>query len=310
MPRGDDIATTVAELGEQIEAAVSAAYAEAAGAQDAPFGSARLAEAMAYTLTTPGKRIRPLLVLATTKLLGGDTAAAMPFALALEQVHAYSLIHDDLPAMDDDDLRRGRPTNHMVFGEGMAILAGDALLTDAFVGMLDPSAAASVGEGLALRVAHEVAEAAGREGMVGGQAADMLAEGREPDEEILRSLHGRKTGRLIVVSVRAGALLAGADTLSIEALTRFATRFGLAFQIADDIKDVVLPPERTGKARDGDREAGKMTYPACFGVERARELCIQELEAAVAELAPLGDAAALLEHIARDAVAPAFGEES
>jgi geranylgeranyl diphosphate synthase type II len=307
-----DIELTVARLGSLIERAISSEYPESsapsAGSSEADLGADRLVEAMRYTLTTPGKRIRPLLLLACVELLGGDAEAATVFAVAVEQVHAYSLIHDDLPAMDDDDLRRGRPTNHVVFGEGMAILAGDALLTDAFVGMLDAGRSPSIDAQVRMRIAGEVAVAAGREGMVGGQAADLLAEGREPDEAILRSLHGRKTGRLITACVRAGALFAGADAARLDTLTAFAGRFGLAFQIADDIKDVTLPPEITGKAQGGDREAAKMTYPARFGIDESRRLCRRELDSAIEALAPLGGGAALLEHIARDAVSPAFAD--
>ncbi len=266
------------------------------------FGAARLVESMRYSLGTPGKRLRPLLLLATAEALGGPTERLAGFAVGLEMIHAYSLIHDDLPAMDDDDLRRGHPTNHKVFGDGMAILAGDGLLTEAFLVMLQP-----VGD--PERQAHvigEIARAAGREGMVGGQAADLLAEEMEPELEILRSIHIRKTGALLRASVRAGAELAGASTEDLAVLTDFAIRFGLAFQIADDIKDVVAPPQVTGKQGGGDRTAGKMTYPALMGVESAREHCREELEAAIAALAPLGERGRVIEYLARDSVAPAF----
>jgi len=214
------------------------------------------------------------------------------------------LIHDDLPAMDDDTLLRGQPTNHIVFGDGMAILAGDGLLTEAFVAMLEPATDAR----LQSSVVIEVARAAGREGMVGGQAADLLAEGRPPDEGSLRSIHSRKTGALILAAVRAGARLGGASEEDVDALGRFALSFGLAFQIADDIKDEVAPPELTGKTARGDAEAAKMTYPSLYGVEGARARCREELDRALAALAPLGDRAAALERLARDSVAPAFAD--
>ncbi len=265
-------------------------------------GAMRLVESMRYSLGTPGKRLRPLLLLAAADASGGEAERFVRFAAGIEMIHAYSLIHDDLPAMDDDVLRRGQPTNHIVFGDGIAILAGDGLLTEAFIAMLEPV----VDPVLQIDVVREIALAAGRLGMVGGQAADLSAEGETPNEETLRAIHACKTGALILASVRAGARLAQASAPVLDALTRFGESFGLAFQIADDIKDEIAPTEVSGKQPHGDRAAGKMTYPALYGIEGSRDRCRAELERALMQLDPLGERAGALERIARDAVAPAF----
>ena len=266
------------------------------------FGVSRLVESMRYSLRTPGKRIRPLLFLATAEALGADAAKLARFAAALEMIHAYSLIHDDLPAMDDDDLRRGMPTNHVLFGDGMAILAGDGLLTEAFLLMCAPVAEPA----LQLRVLEEIARAAGREGMVGGQAAVLMAEGLAGDADLLRAIHARKTGALLRCSVRAAALLAGASDSEVSALTDFGERFGLSFQIADDIKDEIAPTEITGKRVGGDRSSNKTTYPSVYGIERSRELLRMELAAALQALGRVPRDVTVLETVAREAVAPAL----
>ena len=267
-----------------------------------PFAAAALVDSMRYSLETPGKRLRPMLVLSAADAVGVDAARCARFAAGLEMIHAYSLVHDDLPAMDDDDLRRGRPTNHVVFGEGMAILAGDGLLTQAIMVLLDPV----VETELQTSIVREVVRAAGFEGMVGGQAADLLAQGRTPDEVLLRSMHARKTGALISAATRAGARLAGASVDDLAACTRFAQAYGVAFQIADDLKDEIAPEKVSGKRRGGDRAAGKMTYPAMFGIEGSRDRLRVELAIAVEALAPLGARGAVLEALARDSVAIAF----
>jgi geranylgeranyl diphosphate synthase type II len=267
-----------------------------------PFGAARLVESMRYSLETPGKRLRPLLLLCAADCVGGEARRFARFAAGVEMIHAYSLVHDDLPAMDDDDLRRGRATNHVVFGEGMAILAGDGLLTQAFLVLLDPVVETEV----QTSIVREIVRAAGYEGMVGGQAADLLAQGRAPDDALLRSMHARKTGALISASTRAGARLAGASADDLDALTRFAQGYGVAFQIADDLKDEIAPTEVSGKRRGGDREAGKMTYPSLFGIEGSRDRLRAELDTALSALAGLGTRAAALELLARESVAPAF----
>jgi geranylgeranyl diphosphate synthase, type II len=292
----------VARYALLVESALEQALSESSDPSIDLDGATRLSEAMRYSLRTPGKRLRPLLLLVTAETVGADADRFVRFAAGVEMIHAYSLIHDDLPAMDDDTLRRGQPTNHIVFGDGMAILAGDGLLTEAFVAMLEPAADARV----QMDVVAEVARAAGREGMVGGQAADLLAEGRDPDADTLRAIHSRKTGALILAAVRAGARLSGATEQDLETLGAFALAFGIAFQIADDIKDEIAPLEVTGKHPRGDRAAGKMTYPALYGIAGARALCSDELDRALRALAPLGERGATLEKLARDAVAPAF----
>ncbi|HXC51583.1 MAG TPA: farnesyl diphosphate synthase [Candidatus Limnocylindrales bacterium] len=314
-------ATVTARLAAIVEEALSSALPalDSKGAEG--FGVDRLVESMRYSLRTPGKRIRPLLLLAVAESLGTPASKLARFAAGLEMIHAYSLIHDDLPAMDDDDLRRGMPTNHVVYGDGMAILAGDALLTEAFVVMLEPVAEAR----LQARAIQEIARAAGREGMVGGQAADLMADaihgGRLHNEgavasvvraaaparevELLQAIHARKTGALLRVAARAGALLAGAGESDLACLTEFGTRFGLAFQIADDIKDETAPTAVTGKREGGDRLSGKLTYPALFGIDGSHALLQDELAAAVESLAAFSRDATSIIQVATDAVATA-----
>jgi geranylgeranyl diphosphate synthase type II len=294
--------TRLEELSDAVEATLETILPGAEAAEALEFGGDRLVSSMRYSLETPGKRLRPLLLLTAAEAVGADATRLLRFAASVEMVHAYSLIHDDLPAMDDDDMRRGLATNHVVYGDGMAILAGDGLLTEAVVVMLEPV----VDPALQMEVVREVARAAGFEGMVGGQAADLLAEGELPDESLLRSIHSRKTGALIRASVDAGARLGGASAGERDALAAFADRYGIAFQIADDVKDEVAPLSVTGKNQGGDREAGKMTYPALFGVDGSRERCRAELDAAFSALAPFGDRVDPLVELARDSVAPAF----
>jgi geranylgeranyl diphosphate synthase, type II len=290
-----------------IEDAIEASLPSMAPAGASTFGVDRLVESMRYSLQTPGKRIRPLLLLSVAETFGMPADRIARFAAGLEMIHAYSLIHDDLPAMDDDDLRRGMPTNHVVYGDGMAILAGDALLTEAFVVMMEPIAEAHF-QGRAIQ---EIARAAGREGMVGGQAADLMADAvhggdATADVALLQAIHARKTGALLRVSAWAGGVLAGAPEPDLEHLESFGRRFGLAFQIADDIKDETAPTAVTGKREGGDRLSGKLTYPAMFGVERSVAMLREEMDAASAALAPLSQDPALVLQIAHDAVAPAL----
>jgi geranylgeranyl diphosphate synthase type II len=242
----------------------------------------RLVEAVRYSLLGGGKRIRPILLLAACEAVGGAVEPAVSYACALEMIHTYSLVHDDLPAMDDDTLRRGRPTSHVVFGEGLAILAGDALLTEAFH-VLAQSVERDRWPRRALRAVREIAEAAGPRGMVGGQAADLAAEGRVADLATVEFIHVRKTGALILAAVRAGALIGGARAPALQQLTRYGECLGLAFQIADDVLDAGAPTSVTGKepGRDGVRH--KATFPAVLGLpaakQRARELREQALGA-------------------------------
>nr|WP_320050569.1 farnesyl diphosphate synthase [uncultured Desulfuromonas sp.] len=259
---------------------------------------AQLHEAMHYSVFAGGKRLRPILMMAACEAVGGAVDDVLPAACAMEMIHTYSLIHDDLPAMDDDDLRRGQPTNHKVFGEATAILAGDALLTEAFVLLSSPSEASQINDRTRREVIQLLARAAGAAGMVGGQVVDMQAEGMEqPDLATIDFIHAHKTGALILASIRAGALLGGADTEQYEALSRFGKLAGLAFQIADDILDITGDQEQLGKDIGSDQERGKATYPAVLGlsesIRRAAELHQQALKA----LEPLGDAAEPLRQI-------------
>jgi geranylgeranyl diphosphate synthase type II len=256
--------------------------------------------AMRYSLLAGGKRLRPILCLASADVVGGDHTMALPAACAIELIHTYSLIHDDLPAMDNDMLRRGRPTLHVVAGEGMAILAGDGLLTEAFHLLArepdssDPQVAARK-----LRVIEAIAHAAGAAGMVGGQALDLASvtpdlEGRLPpalDASGLRSMHARKTGALIRASAVSGAIMARGTDDQIEAIDRAAAEFGLAFQIVDDILDVEGVAASLGKTTGKDAAAGKPTYPALYGVETSRRMageCLARAEAAL-RTAGVGD---------------------
>lgn len=261
----------------------------------------RLAEAMAHGLLAGGKRLRPVLVLAAFDACGGrpeDRGVALDFAAALEFVHTYSLVHDDLPAMDDDDLRRGRPTCHVVYGEATAVLAGDGLLTEAFRILADGP------EARRLPLVGVLARAAGAAGMVGGQERDLALEGRlgEPDRlpstADLEEVDRRKTGALLVCAVEGGAVAAGAPD-RVPALRVYGEALGLAFQIADDILDVVGDPARVGKNLRGDAEKAKPTYPALVGLEAARRRAAEACEAAIAALAPLGEAAEPLRALAR-----------
>jgi geranylgeranyl diphosphate synthase type II len=266
---------------------------------------ARLHAAMRYSLLAGGKRLRPVLCLASAEAVGGERGAALLPAVALECLHTYTLIHDDLPAMDDDDLRRGQPTCHKQFDEATAILAGDALLTLAFellarFGESQTARQASPSTStVAARLAQELAVAAGSRGVVGGQAEDLAAEGREPDAALLEYIHSHKTGALIRAACRMGALAGGANAAQLAALTAYAEKIGLAFQIADDVLNVTSTPEQLGKATGSDAARKKMTYVALFGLEAARAQAQALAAGAVAALAPLGAHAAPLAALAR-----------
>jgi len=258
-----------------------------------------LHEAMHYSLFAGGKRIRPILHLASVDASGGDTEACLPFACALELIHTYSLIHDDLPSMDNDDLRRGKPTSHKMFGEAIAILAGDALLTEAFRLVTSEAARARLDPVSLLLATHELAEAAGSLGMVGGQAMDITCEGQVVSPQLLEYIHTHKTGALITVSVRTGGVLSGADPVSLGHLTRFASALGLAFQIGDDLLNVEGDRKRLGKSVGSDACRGKATYPALYGIEKSRERLKELVEEALDALAPFDGRADPLREIAR-----------
>jgi geranylgeranyl diphosphate synthase type II len=255
-------------------------------------------EAMRYSVFAGGKRLRPVLVIAGAEVVGGRPADVLPTACCFELIHTYSLIHDDLPAMDDDDFRRGRPTSHKVFGEAIAILAGDALLTLA-LGLV----AHNVGPGRAPvevlpRLLAEITAAAGTDGMIGGQVVDVQSEGRTVSPETLEYIHTRKTAALIRGALRAGAMLAGASAGQLEALTAYGERIGLAFQIVDDILDVEGSLATLGKTAGSDARKRKITYPGLHGLEAAKARAAALTREAHDALAPFGAAAGALHALA------------
>lgn len=257
-------------------------------------------KAMRYSVFAGGKRVRPILMLAACQAVGGDIGRAIPAACAMEMIHTYSLIHDDLPAMDDDDFRRGNPTNHKVFGEAIAILAGDALLTEAFKLVSDPRFSGGSEPAALLAVIHEIANCAGSYGMVGGQVIDMESEGcQDIDLATVQYIHTHKTGALIKASVVAGALLGGAAGGELAAITRYGEAAGLAFQIADDILDIEGTTEEIGKDAGSDQARGKATYPAVMGLAAAKEEARSMMDEALKSLETFGAEADPLREIAR-----------
>jgi geranylgeranyl diphosphate synthase type II len=252
--------------------------------------------AMRYSLLAGGKRIRPILCMEAARAVKDDVTGIEPTACALEMIHTYSLIHDDLPALDNDDYRRGKPTNHKVFGEAMAILAGDALLTLAFhtLSHLD-----NVTPQIAVRLAAELASASGTVGgMIGGQVADIEGERQEPTAELLDYIHRAKTGALLRASLRIGAIWAEASDAQLAALTCYGEHAGLAFQIVDDILDVEESSGALGKTAGKDEAQGKITFPAVYGLDRSHRMALDECAAARAALAPFGARAERLREIA------------
>ena len=258
-----------------VEEALEAALPEKEGPE------ARVVEAMRYSLFAGGKRFRPILCLAAADAVGEEVEAAMPAACALEMIHTYSLIHDDLPAMDDDDLRRGKPTSHVVFGEAIAILAGDGLLTEAFVLL---SGYHTLLPERALKVIGVIARAASYRGMVGGQVVDMISQNKPADLETVQQMHSRKTAALISAAAESGALAGGGTDEQVEALARYGRAVGLAFQIADDILDIEGDTEILGKTTGVDVARGKVTYPAVAGLEEARQAARELVNDALAAL--------------------------
>jgi geranylgeranyl diphosphate synthase type II len=249
-------------------------------------------QAMRYSLLAGGKRIRPILTLAAGEVAGASPRLTMPFACALELVHTYSLVHDDLPAMDDDDLRRGRPTSHKVYGDGIAILVGDALLTEAF-GVI--ARARGVPASRVVAAVDELSVAAGERGMVGGQARDLAAEGSTPTLAQVRGIHALKTGALLRAAVRVGAIVGGAPRGMLARLTAYGDALGLAFQIADDILDALDDAGADGRT---DAALGKATYPGALGMGGARAHARRARDQAVRAVAPLGSKAEILGAIA------------
>jgi geranylgeranyl diphosphate synthase type II len=264
-----------------------------------------LHKAIQHSLFAGGKRIRPILSIASFETVGGKGERILPFACALEMIHTYSLIHDDLPAMDNDDYRRGQPSCHKVFGEAIAILAGDGLLTEAFKLMTNHPAKdhPSSDRGLILDLINEVAQAAGVLGMVGGQVADIESEGKAVDLPTVQYIHTHKTGAMILASVRVGAKLGGAKEEILKALTRYGESLGLAFQVADDILNVEGKAALMGKKTGSDLSKGKATYPSVLGVEESKKRTRELVRLAVDALKLLGPEADPLREIARFVVA-------
>jgi geranylgeranyl diphosphate synthase type II len=248
-------------------------------------------DAMRYSLFAGGKRLRPILLMAAADAAGAKGTNYLPVACGLEMIHTYSLIHDDLPAMDNDDYRRGKLTNHKVFGEGMAILAGDALLTQAFEIILSQP---GIRPEILVTVTREIAAAAGPAGMVGGQVVDLFSEGKTLDYDTLRYMHQAKTGALFRAALRAGGMLAGASERQITALTEYAEQFGLAFQITDDILDVTGTQAEIGKPVGSDERNAKATYVTLYSLDTARQLAAQAVNSANAALSGFGNEAAIL----------------
>jgi geranylgeranyl diphosphate synthase, type II len=256
--------------------------------------------AVRYSTFAGGKRIRPILCMAAAEAVGGSIDAVLPYACAIELIHTYSLIHDDLPAMDNDDFRRGKPTSHKVFGEAIAVLAGDALLTEAFHLMTRPASGEPKADAeVRLTLIHDIAAAAGSFGMVGGQVVDIQSQGKQIDPDTLHYIHTHKTGAMILVSVRAGAILGGADVVSCDCLCEYGRNIGLAFQIEDDILDVEGNRELMGKDTGVDQTLKKATYPAMMGMAQAKEQGLRLVNAALTAISPLDDRAEPLRELAR-----------
>ncbi len=288
-PKGEsptfDLSTYLKERRIQVEAALDLAL-------PLTFPE-KIYEAMRYSLLAGGKRLRPILCLATCELAGGSVEMAMPTACALEMIHTMSLIHDDLPAMDNDDYRRGKLTNHKVYGEDIAILAGDGLLAYAFEHVA--ASTQGVPAHQVLKVIARLGRAVGASGLVGGQVLDLESEGlSDVQEETLNFIHTHKTGALLEASVVCGGVLAGATEADVERLSRYAQNIGLAFQIIDDILDITATQEELGKTVGKDLRAQKATYPSLWGIEASKAKAQQLIDGAKAQLEPFGEKAQVL----------------
>jgi geranylgeranyl diphosphate synthase type II len=258
-----------------------------------------LHEAMRYSLFAGGKRIRPILAIAAAEAVAAPSRAILPVASSLELIHTYSLIHDDLPAMDNDDFRRGKPTNHKVFGEAMAILAGDALLTLAFDLCSQADKLDGIDPRRQVEIIHELAQGSGNHGMVGGQVLDIQAENKDIDLPTLQTIHVHKTGKLIRSAVRMGALVSAATPAQLQELTAYAEDVGLAFQIADDVLNVTGTLEELGKNANTDAQRGKKTYPTFYGIDGARTLAEECTARAISRLERFDKKADALRQLAR-----------
>ncbi|WAW15619.1 polyprenyl synthetase family protein [Peptostreptococcus equinus] len=254
-------------------------------------------EAMNYSLMAGGKRLRPILIMETYRLCGGKDDRFLPYSIAIEMIHTYSLVHDDLPALDNDDLRRGKPTNHKVYGEAMAILAGDALLNHAFQIMLEGSLKYDKPEN-SLRAAYEISKGAGIYGMIGGQVVDVESENKKIDKDKLDFIHLNKTAAMIVGSIRSGAILADSSEEKLEALSNYANNIGLAFQIIDDILDIEGDEKILGKHIGSDIDNEKSTYPSIIGMEESKKIAKKLIENAKSELEIFGENAEFLTNLA------------
>jgi geranylgeranyl diphosphate synthase, type II len=256
-------------------------------------------QAMTHSVFAGGKRLRPILCLESGRLFGGNESTLVRAGCALEMIHTYSLIHDDLPALDNDDLRRGKPTCHIAFGEATAILAGDALLTLGFEVLSAPPS-----DGVKMRVIHELARAVGtRDGMIGGQIADLEAVSKPANAEVLRYIHSAKTGAFIRMAVRCGALLGGAEEHEIDRLSMYGEKIGLAFQIADDLLDVLGSTATLGKTAGKDTQQNKATYPALFGIGESQRIAARLVDEACETIACYGTRSSRLQEIARFLIA-------
>lgn len=290
---GIDIKDYLRERGELINSFLKEYFNRTSATPPPPV----ICEAMSYSLLAGGKRLRPVLAMASYEACGGNGRDIVSPAAALEVIHTYSLIHDDLPAMDNDDLRRGRPTCHKVYGDAVAILAGDALLTEAFLMVLDAGQKAS--EAAVVEAIRELAVASGVHGMVGGQVADIISEGKEPEPDMLHYIHRHKTGALITASVRLGGILYGAPADIMSSLTAYGENLGLAFQIVDDVLDVTGDEEVIGKPVGSDQAKNKMTYPALYGLKSSMQRAAEHIDKALGALEPMGGPAEPLRGIAR-----------
>lgn len=257
-----------------------------------------LHEAMRYSTLGGGKRLRALLAMAACRAVGGEPKQAGGLMAAVEMIHAYSLIHDDLPCMDDDDLRRGKPTNHKVYGEAVAILAGDALLTEAFAELARMPEKFGVSAETTIQIVAELAKGAGSQGMVGGQVVDIQGEGQELAAETLHYIHQHKTAALIIAALRGGARIGGATSVQLEQITRYGENFGLAFQITDDILDETGRAEQLGKAVGVDQHLQKQTFPRLYGLKESEALAKRCVEECLAALESFSEQAALLRELA------------
>ena len=283
----------LAEQKERVDAALEKALPPSARLEK------KVIEAARYSLFAGGKRLRPVLCLAAADVVGGDPAVSMPAACALEMIHTYSLIHDDLPAMDNDDFRRGRPTNHKVFGEAVAILAGDALLTEAFGLLAGLREDRSISARKVLDVIHILVKASGTCGMIGGQVIDLESENRDVDMATVEYMHVHKTGALLSASLQVGAILGGGSNDQIATLKHYGHHFGLAFQITDDILDVEGNAVEMGKTPGSDVAKNKKTYPALIGLAASKEAAREHVDGAIQALEIFNDKADPLRALAR-----------